>query len=172
MGDGAGAVVVGESDVPAIGPVIWGSDGSQLDLLGQSVPWDELRESYEAGQPGHPWPSLRMQGREVFRWAVWQMAEVARQALDAAGLTAAELDVFIPHQANMRITDSLVKELKLPENVVVARDVAETGNTGAASIPLAMERLLTSGQAASGDTALLIGFGAGLSYAGAVVTLP
>ncbi|WP_051124716.1 beta-ketoacyl-ACP synthase III [Amycolatopsis benzoatilytica] len=172
MGDGAGAVVVGVSDAPAIGPVIWGSDGSRSDLLQQSVAWDELRESYEKGKPEQPWPSLRMQGREVFRWAVWQMADVAREALDTAGVSVAELDAFIPHQANMRITDSLVKELKLPERVVVARDVSDTGNTSAASIPLAMEKLLSSGQVSSGATALMIGFGAGLSYAGVVARLP
>lgn len=172
MGDGAGAVVVGPSDKPAIGPVIWGSDGSQASLLQQSLAWDELRESYETGKPEHPWPSLRMQGREVFRWAVWQMADVARKSIEAAELSVRDLDAFIPHQANMRITDSLAKELKLPEGVVIARDVSETGNTSAASIPLAMEKLLSAGEVSSGATALMIGFGAGLSYAGVVARLP
>lgn len=72
----------------------------------------------------------------------------------------------------MRIIDSMVKTLKLPEHVTVARDIESTGNTSAASIPLAMERLLATGQAKSGDTALVIGFGAGLVYAATVVTLP
>ncbi|KPC92392.1 3-oxoacyl-ACP synthase [Streptomyces sp. NRRL F-6602] len=93
-------------------------------------------------------------------------------ALEAAGITADDLDVFIPHQANMRIIDSMVKTLKLPEHVTVARDIETTGNTSAASIPLAMERLLATGEAKSGDTALVIGFGAGLVYAATVVTLP
>ena len=72
----------------------------------------------------------------------------------------------------MRIIDAMVKTLKLPEHVPVARDIAETGNTSAASIPLAMERMLETGEAKSGGTALLIGFGAGLVYAAQVVTLP
>jgi 3-oxoacyl-[acyl-carrier-protein] synthase-3 len=100
------------------------------------------------------------------------MAKVAQQALDAAGIAPSDLDVFIPHQANERIIDSMVKTLKLPEHVTVARDVRTTGNTSAASIPLAMERLLATGEAKSGDTALVIGFGAGLVYAATVVTLP
>jgi 3-oxoacyl-[acyl-carrier-protein] synthase-3 len=100
------------------------------------------------------------------------MAPVATQALEAAGVSPDDLDAFIPHQANMRIIDAMVKKLKLPEHVPVARDIAETGNTSAASIPLAMERMLESGEAKSGGTALLIGFGAGLVYAAQVVILP
>ena len=115
---------------------------------------------------------LTMQGQKVFRWAVWQMAPVAQQALEAAGVTPDELDAFIPHQANMRIIDAMIKTLKLPEHVPVARDIVETGNTSAASIPLAMERMLESGEVKSGGTALLIGFGAGLVYAAQVVLLP
>ena len=87
-------------------------------------------------------------------------------------LWAFDEDAFIPHQANMRIIDSMIKALKLPDHVAVARDIETTGNTSAASIPLAMERLLATGQAKSGDTALVIGFGAGLVYAATVVTLP
>jgi 3-oxoacyl-[acyl-carrier-protein] synthase-3 len=100
------------------------------------------------------------------------MAPVAQQALDAAGVRAEDLGAFIPHQANMRITDAMIKALKLPEHVPVARDIREAGNTSAASVPLAMERMLESGEAKSGDTALLIGFGAGLVYAAQVVVLP
>ncbi len=113
-----------------------------------------------------------MSGQQVFRWAVYQMAPVARRALDAAGVAAEDLDAFIPHQANMRITDAMIKALKLPEHVAVARDIATTGNTSAASVPLAMSRMLEAGEVKSGDTALLIGFGAGLVYAAQVVTLP
>ncbi len=97
----------------------------------------------------------------MFRWAVFEMAKVAQQALDAAGISPDDLDVFIPHQANVRIIDSMVKTLKLPEHVMVARDIRTTGNTSAASIPLAMERLLATGEARSGDTALVIGFRGG-----------
>ncbi|MGP4110489.1 ketoacyl-ACP synthase III [Streptomyces sp. 4N509B] len=165
FGDGAGAVILGPSDVPAIGPTVWGSEGDKANVISQTVAWDDW-------QPGEKFPALRQEGQTVFRWAVFEMAKVAQQALDAAGVDAADLDVFIPHQANMRIIDSMVKTLKLPEHVAVARDVAVTGNTSAASIPLAMERMLATGQAKSGDTALIIGFGAGLVYAATVVTLP
>ncbi|TKA12630.1 ketoacyl-ACP synthase III [Actinacidiphila oryziradicis] len=169
FGDGAGAVVVGPSDVPAMGPTIWGSEGDKSDTITQTVSW----EAYRHAKPEEVrFPALTQEGQAVFRWAVFEMAKVAQQALDAAGVTADELDAFIPHQANMRIIDSMIKALKLPEHVAVARDVETTGNTSAASIPLAMERMLASGQAKSGDTALVIGFGAGLVYAATVVTLP
>ncbi|MDQ1624919.1 MAG: 3-oxoacyl-[acyl-carrier-protein] synthase [Actinomycetota bacterium] len=164
--DGAGAVVIGPSEEPGIGPTIWGSDGSQYDAITQRASWIDVRDH------NVDFPMLTMQGQKVFRWAVWQMAPVAERAMAAAGITADDLDAFIPHQANMRITDSMIKALKLPAHVPVARDIAETGNTSAASIPLAMERMLESGEAKSGGTALLIGFGAGLVYAAQVVTLP
>lgn len=167
FGDGAGAVVVGPAKEPAIGPTVWGSEGDKSEVIKQTVPWDMYREETEVR-----FPAITQEGQAVFRWAVFEMAKVAQQALDEAGVAAADLDVFIPHQANLRIIDSMVKTLKLPENVVVARDVETTGNTSAASIPLAMERLLATGAAKSGDTALLIGFGAGLVYAATVVTLP
>lgn len=166
FGDGAGAVVVGPSKEPAIGPTVWGSEGDKSETIKQTVPWTEYDSS--TGK----FPAITQEGQAVFRWAVFEMAKVAKEALDAAGVSADELDVFIPHQANERIIDSMVKTLKLPETVTVARDVRTTGNTSAASIPLAMERLLATGEAKSGDTALVIGFGAGLVYAATVVTLP
>ncbi|MCQ9178206.1 ketoacyl-ACP synthase III [Streptomyces sp. IBSBF 2953] len=165
FGDGAGAVVVGPSDEPAIGPTVWGSEGDKSETIKQTVPWTEYDSTGK-------FPAITQEGQAVFRWAVFEMAKVAKEALDAAGITAEELDVFIPHQANERIIDSMVKTLKLPQSVTVARDVRTTGNTSAASIPLAMERLLATGEAKSGDTALVIGFGAGLVYAATVVTLP
>ncbi|OEV12154.1 ketoacyl-ACP synthase III [Streptomyces nanshensis] len=167
FGDGAGAVIVGPAAEPGIGPSIWGSEGDKADVISQTVAWDAYREGVV-----EKFPAIRQEGQAVFRWAVYEMAKVAQQALDAAGVTPEDLDVFIPHQANMRIIDSMVKTLRLPEHVTVARDVETTGNTSAASIPLAMERLLATGEAKSGDTALVIGFGAGLVYAATVVTLP
>jgi len=167
FGDGAGAVVVGPAEVPAIGPTVWGSEGDKSETIKQTVSWDVYRS-----ETGVRFPAITQEGQAVFRWAVFEMAKVAQQALEAAGITSDDLDVFIPHQANMRIIDSMVKTLKLPEQVTVARDIETTGNTSAASIPLAMERLLATGQAKSGDTALVIGFGAGLVYAATVVTLP
>jgi 3-oxoacyl-[acyl-carrier-protein] synthase-3 len=100
------------------------------------------------------------------------MAKVAREAMDRAGVSVEDLDVFLPHQANMRIVDAMARTLKLPDRVAIARDIAHQGNTSAASIPLAAEAMLESGEAKSGDLALMIAFGAGLAYAGQVVRLP
>ncbi|MGH3485604.1 MAG: beta-ketoacyl-ACP synthase III [Nocardioidaceae bacterium] len=165
--DGAGATVVGPAEQPGISPVIWGSDGSKFDLIRQEEGWDEV---FETDKP--EWPHLRMEGNPVFRWASYEMAKVCRQALAAAELDAADLDAFIPHQANMRITDAMARTLKLPDNVAIARDIADQGNTSAASIPLAMERMLDEGTINPGDKALLVAFGAGLAYAAQVVTVP
>ncbi|MGI9196106.1 MAG: beta-ketoacyl-ACP synthase III [Candidatus Nanopelagicales bacterium] len=165
--DGAGAVVVGPSDEPAIGPVIWGSDGSQHDAICMTQSLVDYRD-----HGGVRFPTLSMQGQQVFRWAVSKMSVAAQEALDAAGVDAHDLDAFIPHQANMRITDAMIRALKLPEHVPVARDIETTGNTSAASIPIAMDRMLSTGEVPHGGTALLIGFGAGLAYAAQVVTLP
>ena len=161
---------------PAIGPTVWGSEGDKAETIKQTYSWDrfggDLAELPRDGKGDLKLPAITQEGQAVFRWAVFEMAKVAQQALDAAGISPDDLDVFIPHQANERIIDSMVKTLKLPEHVTVARDVRTTGNTSAASIPLAMERLLATGEAKSGDTALVIGFGAGLVYAATVVTLP
>ncbi|MEJ2890632.1 beta-ketoacyl-ACP synthase 3 [Actinomycetospora aeridis] len=164
FGDGAGAVVVGRSDEPGIGPVAWGADGSQADLIVQEPTWKDVT-------PGE-FPGLRMQGPTVFRWATSRMVPLAQEALERAGVKAEQLGAFVPHQANARITDALVRALALPEHVAVADNVVDTGNTSAASVPLAMHGLLAAGRAAPGDGALLMGFGAGLTFAAQVVRLP
>jgi len=166
LGDGAGAVVIGPSDTPGIAPAIWGSDGSKADAVGMNSTLTDFRDGTAE------WPTLRQEGQTVFRWAVWDMAKVAKQALDAAGITAADLAAFIPHQANMRIIDEFAKQLKLPASVMIARDIATTGNTSAASIPLATHRLLAEHPELSGGLALQIGFGAGLVFGAQVVVLP
>lgn len=167
--DGAGAVVVGPSDTPGIGPTVWGSDGSQWEVIRNRTSWLEHRDAVAEAVA---WPALQQEGQKVFRWAVFAMAPLAQQAIDAAGITAGDLAAFIPHQANMRIIDKLASQVGLPEHVAIARDIRTTGNTSAASVPLAMHRMLAEGQAPSGGLALLIGFGAGLSYAAQVVVLP
>ncbi|WP_374455537.1 beta-ketoacyl-ACP synthase III [Nocardioides sp.] len=169
--DGAGAAVIGPSDTPGIGPVVWGSDGEQYDLIRQREDWRDVVGDDD--KPGSGlMPHLTMQGNPVFRWASFTMAKVAQQALDAAGVSADDLDVFVPHQANMRIIDAMARSMKLPEHVRIGRDIADQGNTSAASIPLALDRMMLEGDARSGDTALLIAFGAGLAYAAQVVTVP
>jgi len=180
FGDGAGAVIVGPSQVPAIGPTVWGSEGDKSETITQTVAWDDFRANRPEGAEPLPvdsrgevkFPAITQEGQAVFRWAVYEMAKVAQEALDAAGITADQLDAFIPHQANMRIIDSMVKTLKLPDSVTVARDVETTGNTSAASIPLATHRLLEEHPELSGGLALQIGFGAGLVYGAQVVRLP
>jgi 3-oxoacyl-[acyl-carrier-protein] synthase-3 len=165
LGDGAGAAVVGPSDVPRIGPTVWGSDGAQAHAVRQDRTW---REALETGV----WPTLRQEGPSVFKWAVFSMAPVAKKAIAAAGLTVDDIDVFVPHQANMRIVDQLVKLLKFPETTLIADDIRVTGNTSAASIPLGIERLQRDHGSLEGKLALEIGFGAGLVYAAQVVELP
>ncbi|HWR85975.1 MAG TPA: beta-ketoacyl-ACP synthase III [Rhodoglobus sp.] len=167
LGDGAGAVVIGPSDEPGIAAAVWGSDGSKADAVGMDRTLVDFRDDPEGG-----WPTLRQDGQTVFRWAVWEMAKVARRALEAAGIEASDLAAFVPHQANMRIIDELAKQLGLPESVVIGRDIATTGNTSAASIPLATHRLLEEHPELSGGLCLQIGFGAGLVYGAQVVRLP
>jgi 3-oxoacyl-[acyl-carrier-protein] synthase III len=166
LGDGAGAAVVGPSDEPAIGPTVWGSDGAKAGAVGMNATLVDFREGRAA------WPTLRQEGQTVFRWAVWEMAKVAREAIERAGLTPADIEAFIPHQANMRIIDELAKQLGLADTVAIGRDIATTGNTSAASIPLAAHRLLTEHPELSGRLALQIGFGAGLVFGAQVVRLP
>ncbi|AEH11596.1 MULTISPECIES: beta-ketoacyl-ACP synthase III [Protofrankia] len=167
FGDGAGAIVVGPSETAGIGPVVWGSAPSARDAIAHDRSYLDWRDN-----PELPWPTMRMAGQRVFRWASWQMAPVARAALDEAGITANDLVAFVPHQANIRIINVLCRVLALPGTVTVARDIEVHGNTSGASIPLAMDDILASGQVPSGGLALLIGFGAGLVYAAQVIQLP
>jgi 3-oxoacyl-[acyl-carrier-protein] synthase-3 len=168
LGDGAGAAVVGASDTPGIAPTVWGSDGSKWDAIRMT----NTMQEYRAGAGEVAWPTLRQEGQTVFRWAVWEMVKVAKEALDRAGVTSDQLAAFVPHQANMRIVDEFAKQLGLPETVVIARDIATTGNTSAASIPLATHRLLEEHPELSGGLSLQIGFGAGLVFGAQVVVLP
>ncbi|MDQ6525446.1 beta-ketoacyl-ACP synthase III [Nocardioides sp. LHD-245] len=165
--DGAGAVVVGPADRPGIGPVVWGSDGEHYDHIRSRKDWTEVVASGDLREA-----AITMKGSEVFRWASYGMAKVAQQALDRAGITVDELDCFIPHQANNRITDAMARSLRLPDTVRIARDIIDSGNTSAASVPMALQRMIDDGDAKSGDTALLIAFGAGLAYAAQVVVIP
>ncbi|MBF6181375.1 beta-ketoacyl-ACP synthase 3 [Nocardia otitidiscaviarum] len=173
--DGAGAAVVGAAEAEGIGPVAWGSDGSQTSAIKQDKDFQQYFAEVaaaEAAGGSSERPYIRMNGQAVFRWAVTFLEKACRDALERAGVAAEELNAFVPHQANSRITDALVRTLGLPETVAIARDIAETGNTSAASIPMAMEQLLRSGAARPGDVTLLLGFGAGLAYAGQVVRMP
>ena len=165
--DGAGAVLVGPSNERGIRPMVWGSDATNREAISLEPSWIEIRDSSEKS-----WPEISMAGQTVFRWAVYEMAPMALKAIEKAGLTVETLDAFIPHQANLRIIDALAKAMKLPERVAIAKDVRTAGNTSAASIPLAMDALLSERPDLHGKSALMIGFGAGLVYAGQVALLP
>ncbi|WP_369252872.1 beta-ketoacyl-ACP synthase III [Geodermatophilus amargosae] len=154
--DGAGAAVVGASDEPGIGPVAWGSDGDQFSAI-----------EIAAGTG-----TMTMAGQAVYRWATTRLTDTLIQAMEAAGVGPEDIDVFAPHQANLRIVESMTKRLGFGKETVVARDVVQSGNTSAASIPLALTALMESGEAKSGDLALVLGYGAGLTFAGQVLVLP
>lgn len=156
FGDGAGAAVIGASNEPGISQVVWGSDGDKNDAI-------VVRDRTSM---------MEMDGQAVFRWATTKLQATVREICDRAGVTLEDIDVFAPHQANMRIIDAMLRSLKFREDVVIARDIAQSGNTSSASIPLALTALLETGQAKSGDLALTIGFGAGLTFAGQLIVLP
>ncbi|MBD1321201.1 beta-ketoacyl-ACP synthase 3 [Gordonia hankookensis] len=178
FGDGAGAVVVGPSDENGISPTVWGSDGENAEAIGQN--WDIPEYMDRAEQFQHKDPEsepvgrmfVTMQGPRVFRWAAITLPKALSTVLETSGVGIDDIEVFVPHQANARINELMKKNLGLADDIPMANDIENTGNTSAASIPLAMEEMLASGKAKGGQTALLLGFGAGLSYAGAVVTLP
>jgi 3-oxoacyl-[acyl-carrier-protein] synthase III len=155
LADGAGAAVVSASDTVGTGPIVWGSDGAQHDTV-----------AIDAGSR-----FFRQEGQTVYRWATSQMAPVALEACRQAGVDPSELAAFVPHQANLRIIDAIVRRLGAP-NAVVAKDIVTSGNTSAASIPLAMSRMLERGEIPSGAPVLLLGFGSGLAYAAQVVLAP
>jgi len=158
FGDGAGAAVVtavAADETPGIGPVLWGSAPERGDVL-RIEGWR---------------PYIHQEGQSVFRWATTALAPLARQACEQAGITPADLAAFVPHQANARIIDGIVKRLGLTD-AVVARDIVESGNTSAASMPLALSKMVERGEVPSGAPVLLFGFGGGLTYAGQVVRCP
>ncbi len=155
LADGAGAAVVGPSDEPAVGPLVWGSDGAAHDTV--AIDADSR--------------FFRQEGQAVYRWATSRMAPVALEACKRAGIEPSELAAFVPHQANLRIIDSLARKLHAP-NAIVARDIVTSGNTSAATIPLALSRMVERGEIPSGAPVLLLGFGSGLAYAAQVVLSP
>jgi 3-oxoacyl-(acyl-carrier-protein) synthase III len=170
--DGAGAVIIGQSDQPRIGTTIWGSDADSRDAITLTPSFLDFKKNPNKGVAELGWPNIAQQGQVVFRWAVYSMSKVGLKALEAAGVTVDELGAFIPHQANIRIIETMAKEMKIPDSVLIADDIRTNGNTSAASIPLAMDRILEEHPELHGKLALLIGYGAGLVYAGQVVELP
>jgi len=156
--DGAGATVVGRTEPgepSGVGPVVWGTAGDQAD---------KIRITGRTG-------ALTQDGQAVFRWATTAMAPVALEACRRAGVTPADITAFVPHQANLRIIEAIAKKLGIPRDRV-ADDIIHAGNTSSASVPLALARMAEQGRLQPGTPALLIAFGAGLSYASQVITVP
>jgi 3-oxoacyl-[acyl-carrier-protein] synthase-3 len=157
--DGAGAAVVGPvtdpQAGPGIGPVVWGSDGGMADKI-----FIKDRNSF-----------IVQEGQAVFRWATTALHPVAKKACELAGVDPSELAAFVPHQANLRIVEAIARKLGAPQ-ARVADDIVHAGNTSSASIPLALSRMTERGEIGSGEAVLLLGFGAGISYAAQVITVP
>jgi 3-oxoacyl-[acyl-carrier-protein] synthase-3 len=153
--DGAGAAVVSAAETSGIGPVVWGSDGEKGSAI----------RVEDRGQ------AIIQEGQTVFRWATTALAPIALEACRRAGVEPAELAAFVPHQANLRIIEAVARKIGAP-NAIVARDIVESGNTSAASIPLALSKMIERGEVPSGAPVLLFGFGGGLTYAGQVITCP
>jgi 3-oxoacyl-[acyl-carrier-protein] synthase-3 len=155
FGDGAGAAVVTAADTPQVGPVVWGSAPEK----GNAVRVEGWR------------PYIQQEGQAVFRWATTALAPIALQACERAGVAPGEIAAFVAHQANGRIIDGIAKRLGMPQALIV-KDIVESGNTSAASVPLALSKLVERREVPSGAPVLLFGFGAGLTYAGQVIRCP
>ncbi len=158
FGDAAGAAVVtpvADGEEPGIGPVLWGSAPDKSDVI-----------TIEGWRP-----YIQQSGQTVFRWATTALPTLAEKACAAAGITPAELAAFVPHQANLRIIEPLARKLGVA-GAVVAKDIMESGNTSAASVPLALSKLIERREIPSGAPVLLFGFGGGLTYAGQVIRCP
>lgn len=168
--DGAGAVLIGPSSEPGIGPSAWGSDSDQRDAITMSS-WLDFKNN-PAPANTIAWPDIAQEGQRVFRWAVFSVSKVGSKAIELAGIEPSDLKAFIPHQANLRIIESMAKDMKLSPDTLIADDIKTNGNTSAASIPLAMDALLADHPELHGQLALIIGYGAGLAYAAQVVKLP
>jgi len=156
--DGAGAAVVTAADAAdeaGIGPVVWGSAGEHGDKI--VIP---DRTSF-----------IFQEGQTIFRWATSALGPVAKAACERAGVAPADLAAFVPHQANLRIVEAIARQLKA-KNAIVADDIVDSGNTSSASIPLALARMIEKGDVGSGEPVLIIGFGAGLTYAAQVIMTP
>jgi 3-oxoacyl-[acyl-carrier-protein] synthase III len=158
FGDGAGAAVLtraADGEPAGVGPVLWGSAPERGDVV--------VIEGWR--------PYIQQEGQTVFRWATTVLPALAREACERAGVEPAELAAFVPHQANLRIIEPLARKLGAP-HAVIARDIVESGNTSAASVPMAWSKLVERREIPSGAPVLLFGFGGGLTYAGQVVRSP
>lgn len=169
FGDGAGAVVLQATDKPS-GVLSYdlGSDGSGADHLILPAGGTAIPPSHKALVEGQHY--LRMNGREVFKFAIRVLGRSLSQAIEEAGLKPEDIDLVVPHQANIRIIESAARQVDLPPEKVFV-NIHKYGNTSAASIPIALCEALDEGRAKVGDTLAFVSFGAGLTWATAVVKL-
>jgi 3-oxoacyl-[acyl-carrier-protein] synthase III len=172
FGDGAGATVIQASERPGIEGTVLGTDGTAAEIL--LMPGGGSREPATADIVARARHRIQMpNGREVFKRAVTEMAASCREVLEKNGHAPEDVDLLIPHQANSRIMVAVAERLGIPlERAVV--DVAEVGNTSAASIPIALDRAYRAGRMAEGDLVLFTSFGAGLTWGATVMrwTMP
>ena len=167
FGDGAGAVVLKASDRPGIRSSLLGVDGNQADFL--SIPAGGCKLPASAETVQNHLHTIHMAGRETFKTAVNTMLGAAQDAIARAGLTVADIDCMVPHQANMRIVEAVAKRLGTGVIEKVFLNLDRYGNTSAASIPLALSEAVAAGRIKSGDKILMVAFGGGLSWGGTVV---
>ncbi len=166
FGDGAGAVVLRATEEPGgLLSFVLGSDGAGACHLYVPAGGSRQPASHETVEQRQHY--VKMNGREVFRFATGVVPDSVLRAVEKAGLTVDDVDVLIPHQANIRIIDSQLRRLKMREDVAFA-NVQRYGNTSAASVPVALCEAVEEGRVHPGDTVLLTGFGAGLSWGAAV----
>ncbi|PRA12326.1 3-oxoacyl-ACP synthase [Arthrobacter sp. MYb211] len=155
--DGAGAFIITASETAEISPVVWGSVPSLSDAVRIEAENDM---------------KFAQNGQSVYRWTVTQLPKIASKIIERADMKPEELDAIVLHQANLRIIEPLAEKIGAP-NARVATDVVYSGNTSAASVPLALSKLMASDDPLpSGSKALLFAFGGGLSYAGQIITIP
>jgi len=167
FGDGAGAAVVQASEVPGVEGTVLGADGRAAEILWMPAGGTRrpaTRETVEAGEHRLQMPN----GREVFKRAVTEMASSCRELLEKSGYAVDDIDLLIPHQANARIMSSVVDRLGIDQSKAVV-DVADVGNTSAASIPIALDRAWRAGRVHRGDLVMLTSFGAGLTWGASLV---
>ncbi|MCD6156629.1 MAG: ketoacyl-ACP synthase III [Candidatus Atribacteria bacterium] len=166
FGDGAGACVLEKTDHPGLIASYLGSDGGGAHLLELPAGGSRIPASRESVEKRLHY--IKMSGNEVFKFAVRIMEEASREVAKRAGVGLEEVALFIPHQANIRIVDSAIRRLKIPQEKIFV-NVHKYGNTSSASIPIALDEAYREGKIKEGDLVLLVGFGAGLTWGSALI---
>ncbi len=168
FGDGAGAVVISDSDEPGILSSIMNSDGKDWKLLYQPGGGSRIPATEESIKNKEHF--LKMEGKDVFKVAVKSMETATVNVVKDANLNPSDIDLLIPHQANYRIIEAIRKRLDMPEEKVFC-NLDKYGNTSSASVPIALDEAINTGRAKKGDTVLFAAFGAGFTWGASIVKL-